>query len=160
MLLKWNQARAVVKTFWVFFFSFTHCPLMMRLFKLQLEFKPPCLRLINSSWRSLQVICFNSRVRNHTSRGSRNNLQFGRGNWNAIFGAASSKRSQLRLNKIYSMMYWLALNAGPALGRTIGLYLPGYEVWGHAFPSLMFFVIFFFLSGHWEGWNNAEVVCR
>ena len=36
------------------------CPLMMRLFILQLESQTPCLRLISSSWSSLQVICSNS----------------------------------------------------------------------------------------------------
>lgn len=64
-------------------FFFLRCPLM-RLFILPLESQTPCLRLINSSWSSLQVICSKSWVRNHTSRGSRNNLLFGRGNWNVI----------------------------------------------------------------------------
>lgn len=40
MLLKWNQAQTAVKTFSPPLPSFTHCPLMRRLFKLQLEFKP------------------------------------------------------------------------------------------------------------------------
>lgn len=42
------------------------------------------------------------------------------------------------------MMYWLALNASSALGRVIGLYLPGYKDWGHAFTRSDVFGLSFF----------------
>ncbi len=123
----------------------------MRFF--MLESQTPCLRLINSSWSSLQVICSNSWVRNHTSHGSRNNLLFGRGNWNVISKLPLQRPVSSALNYIYSMMYRLALNTSWALGRMIGLCLPGYEVWGHAFSILWRFCHIF--SGHTKRWNNA-----
>lgn len=51
------------------------------------------------------------------------------------------------------MMYRLTLNKSWALNRMIGLYLPGYKVWGHAFSTLWCFVIIF--SGHTRRLNNA-----
>lgn len=111
----------------------------MRLFILQPESQAPFLRLINSSWSSLQVICFNSESEITRLSGEDIICCLGGGK----LECASSKNGQLGLNKIYSVMYGLALRSNLSLCRMIGLYLPGYKIWGHALPFSDVFVFLF-----------------
>lgn len=111
----------------------------MRLFILEPGSQAPFLRLISSSWSSLQVICSNSESEITRLLGEDIICCLGGGK----LECASSKNGQLGLNKIYSVMYGLALGSNLSLRRMIGLYVPGYKVWGHALPFSDVFIFLF-----------------